>query len=459
MVQPSTADALLARLATEQSSQRLPSLVAGLVRDFVPIWSGGRGRVDGDPTGVDVQYRIGSITKSFVAVLVMRLRDEGTLDLGDPLDRYVPGTALGSATIGQLLAHSSGLRAETAGPWWERTPGQSFDHLSAKTLGDGAALARPGRRFHYSNPGYGILGEIVTRACGMSWVDVLQRYVLKPLGMTRTTTRPQPPAATGFAVHPWADVLLPEPEHDAVSMGPAGQLWSTIADQSRFAAFLSGDTGDVLAADTLAEMREPQVVNDGRNEAWTAAYGLGLQLWNVGGRRFHGHSGSMPGYLAMLRVDSSTGDGVVVLTNATAGLGPELAPDLLRLLAEREPRTEPEWQPVHVPSDVLEIVGTWYWGPAPMGMRATGTELEPAPLGGPGRASRFRRNGQGRWIARDGYYTGEELRVIRRDDGAISHLDLGSFVLTRIPYDPAADVPGGVDRAGWGTDADRSTEG
>lgn len=63
MVQPSTADALLARLATEQSSQRLPSFVAGLVRDSVPIWSGGRGRVDGDPTGVDVQYRIGSITK------------------------------------------------------------------------------------------------------------------------------------------------------------------------------------------------------------------------------------------------------------------------------------------------------------------------------------------------------------------------------------------------------------
>jgi hypothetical protein len=72
-----------------------------------------------------------------------------------------------------------------------------------------------------------------------------------------------------------------------------------------------------------------------------------------------------------------------------------------------------------------------------------------APLAGGGRRSRFRANGDGTWTGLEGYFAGEALRPVRRPDGSVSHLDLGSFVFTRQPYDSEAPVPGGVDPEGW----------
>jgi CubicO group peptidase (beta-lactamase class C family) len=392
---------------------------------------------------------MGSITKTFAAVCIMRLRDEGRLDLSDPLERHMLGTALGGATIAQLLSHASGLQAETDGPWWERTPGSDWPALTASLTP--ASLRHPaGRRFHYSNIGFAILGELVTRLRGISWSDAVRVELLEPLGMSRTTTRPVAPYAPGLAVHPWADVVLPEPEHDAGAMAPAGQLWSTVADLSRWAAFLGGDTAGLLSIDTLAEMREPLVIDDRPGAPWTNAYGLGLQVSNVDGRRFVGHSGSMPGFLAALQVEVETRDAVVALTNTTAGLSVELPGDLLRMLREHEPPPIAPWAPSPTSAEILELAGVWLWGPWPLLLRVqAGGALRLDPLGMPGRSSRFRPSGDGTWTGLDGYYAGETLRVVRRPDRSISHLDLASFVLTRAPYDPGTGIPGGVDPAGW----------
>ena len=293
---PSTARLLSTRLATEQRAQRLPSVAAGLVRRGALVWADARGTVDGReggvPAGPDTQYRIGSITKTFVAVAVMRLRDAGRLDLDDRFEDHVPGTAFGRATIAQLLTHTSGLQSETDGPWWERTPGAGWHALVAPSPVHPDAA---GSRYHYTNVGYAALGELVARAHGDAWDVVVGRDLLAPLGMSRTTTRPTGAAAQGLAVHPFADLLLPEPEHDAGAMAPAGQLWSTTQDLARWAAFLAGDTDDLLAADTLAEMLVVQAVYDLPGQAWTAGHGLGFQVWNDAGRRYAGHGGSMPG--------------------------------------------------------------------------------------------------------------------------------------------------------------------
>jgi CubicO group peptidase (beta-lactamase class C family) len=440
-----TAERLDATLAREQSEQRLPSVVAGVVRDGELVWSGGRGTVDGRTPDADVQYRCGSITKTFIAVAVMRLRDEGALQLTDTIDRFLPETGIGELTIAQLLSHSAGLRAETGEAWWERTAGGPFEQLTESTLRGGTRFDA-GRRFHYSNVGFGVLGQLVATIRGASWDAVIGDELLAPLQMTRTTTRPQPPAAPGLAVHPWADVVLPEPEHDAGAMAPAGQLWTTIADLARWTAFLSGHGPELLSADTLAEMREPRVINDVRNEPWVGAYGLGLQVNNDAGKRWYGHGGSMPGFLAGFEFDDD-GDGAIVLCNATRGLG-DLGEQLLRILADEEPRTPEEWTPRATPERVLELLGAWYWGPNPYVLVAHGDELELTAIGR-GRESRFRPTGPEAWVGLDGYHTGEPLRVVRRADGSISHLDLGSFVFTRAPYEPDAGVPGGVDPGGW----------
>jgi CubicO group peptidase (beta-lactamase class C family) len=435
-VLPSTARILLARTARVQRDGRVPGLVAGVVRDGGLVWSAGRGAVAEPHT--DVQYRLGSISKTVTAVAVLRLRDEGRLRLDDPLEEHVAGTPLGDRTVGQLLSHLAGAAAESPGDWWERAPGGSLADLGL--TGEHVVLGAA-RRFHYSNLGFGLLGELVERHRGRPWADVVRDEVLAPLGMRRTTPRPQPPAAQGSAVHPWADVVLPEPEFDAGVMAAAGQLWATLADLACFAAFLLGDTGDVLSPATLEEMTVPAGV-DAAAPGWSA-YGLGVQVLRIDGQTLVGHGGSMPGFLAGVFVDREQQAGAVSLANTTSGMEQPWA-GLLADLRAAEPRVVEEWRPAPAPVD-LDLLGVWYWGPAPHVLRALpGGLLHLGPLPGRlGRASRFAVRDDGTWIGLDGYYAGETLRI------APDHLDLGTFVFTRTPYDPEAPVPGGVDDRGW----------
>ncbi len=445
----STEQALDRKIALVQRDQRLPSVVAAVVRDGQPVWIGGRGRVDGQRPTADTQYRIGSITKTFVGVMIMRLRDEGSLELADALATHVPGTSFGDRTIGQLMAHASGITAEPPGSWWERSPGQDWADVAAST-DDATLRTRAGRRFHYSNLGFAALGEVVARSRGTDWWSVVRDEIAVPLGMHRTMPMPVAPHATGFAVHPWADVLLPEPAHDSKGMAPAGQLWSTATDLARWAAFVGGDTGDVLCADSLAEMREPAVVdNEG---AWTEGYGLGLQLAIDHGRRLAGHTGSMPGFVAAVWAAPEDSTGSVILANATSGAQTgSIAAELVDIFVTHEPKLPAEWAPMaDVDPDLLALAGPWYWGSSGFGLRLlAGSRLELVSLKGGQWRSRFRPEPDGTWTGLDGYYAAETLRVVRRPDGTISHLDLNTFVLTRTPYDPSAPVPGGLDPDGW----------
>jgi CubicO group peptidase (beta-lactamase class C family) len=441
-----TRRALLHRVATGQADGRLPSLVAAVVRDGALVWLGARGTVDGAQPTAQTQYRIGSVTKTFVAVAVMRLRDEGRLRLGDPLDDHLPGTSVGAVRVGELLSHTAGLEAEPPGPWWERTPGDLRPAL-ADVLGGEVHPA--GRRFHYSNVGFAVLGALVAQVRGRPWHDVVRAEILDPLGLSRTSVAPRPPHATGWAVHPWADLLLPEPAHDAGLMAPAGQFWSTAEDLGRFAAFLNRGASEVLSADSLQEMREPAAPSESGEPA--AGYGLGLQLAWSPERMLYGHGGSVPGFIAGLWM-SDNGVGAVALANATSGhpMG-SLAADLIAIVEEHEPTIPREWRPLSGPgADLLALTGVWYWGTTAHVLRLhAGPELSLASVSGHGPPTRFRATAAGTWTGRSGWHAGETLRAVTRADGTVSHLDLGTLVFTREPYDRSAPVPGGVDADGW----------
>ncbi|MGW4193895.1 serine hydrolase domain-containing protein [Streptomyces sp. NPDC005004] len=447
---PGTRRALLHRIAVAQTEGRAPSLVAAVVRGGRVVWQGARSSVDGYAPDGDVQYRIGSITKTFTAVLVMRLRDEGLLDLGDPLEKHLPGTGAGEATVAELLAHTAGLAAESPGPWWERTPGSLRPELS-DVLGEHPLLHPVGRRFHYSNPGYTLLGALVEELRGAPWEQVLREEILEPLGLHRTSTQPQAPHAGGWAVHPWADVMLPEPLEDLGRMAPAGQLWSTTGDLARFAVFLAEGDDRVLSAESVREMRTPAAPAEATDVADGAAYGLGMQIQHRGGRLLVGHSGSLPGFVANLVISVEDDVAAIVLANATSGpLVGSVGADLVRIVAEAEPRIPEPWQPLpEVDQEVLELAGQWYWGTYAFGLRVSADGLLLGPLSGAGRRARFRPNGDGTWTGLEGYYAGELLRAVRGPDGTPSHLDVGSFVFTRQPYDSEVSVPGGVDEGGW----------
>ena len=455
-MRPDVEALLLARAARSQTTGRLPSLAAGVVQDGELTWSAGRGTIDGTSTGArpdaDTQYRMGSISKTFIAVLVMRLRDEGLLALDDAVERHAPGTPFGARTIGQLLAHTGGLTAESPGQWWERTPGADFEALAA-SLGDEHVVHDAGVRFHYSNVGFGILGQVVETVRGTAWFDCVRSEILEPLGMTRTTLMPQAPAAAGLAVHPWADVVLPEPTPHAGAMAPAGQLWSTLSDLARYARIFLGLAPDVLPLATVEEMGTAGGA-DVRPSAWSA-YGLGLQVhMRAGGGTVVGHGGSMPGFLASFLVDREQQTASIVFANSTAGLDGTIGADLLGVLQQHEPRVQPEWRATAKLRDAdAEILGPWYWGPTPLALRMRGTDaLELTALQGFGRGARWRRvettGPDSEWLGLDGYYAGETLRVVRTPEGAVSHLDIATFILTRSPYDPADLQPGGVDAPG-----------
>ncbi|MEV0180281.1 serine hydrolase domain-containing protein [Streptomyces sp. NPDC050625] len=448
---PGTRRALLHRIAVAQAEGRAPSLVAAVVRDGRAVWHGARTSVDGHAPDENVQYRIGSITKTFTAVLVLRLRDEGLLDLGDPLEKHLPGTGAGEATIAELLAHTGGLAAESPGPWWERTPGSLRPEL-ADVLGEQPFLHPVGRRHHYSNPGYTLLGALVEELRGAPWEDVLRREILEPLGLSRTSAQPRAPRAGGWAVHPWADVMLPEPAEDLGRMAPAGQLWSTSGDLARFAAFLATGDDRVLSAESVREMRTPAAPAEAADVADGASYGLGLQIQHRHGRLLVGHSGSLPGFLANLVISVADDVAAVVLANCTSGpVLSAVGADLVRIVAEAEPRIPEPWRPLREADPfVVELAGQWYWGTQAFAVRVTADGLiSLGPLSGNGRRSRFRPNGDGTWTGLEGYYAGELLRPVQSPDGSVSHLDLGSFVFTRQPYEEGAPVPGGVDPEGW----------
>lgn len=445
---PATRRALLRRVAVGQAEGRTPSLVGAVVRDGGQAWWGSRSMLeDHEPDG-NIQYRIGSLTKMVVAVLIMRLRADGLLDLADPVGKYLdldPGEA-GSATIAQLLSHTAGLASESRGPWWERTPGELRPALT-DIFGDQPRPLPAGRQFHYSNPGFALLGALAGRLRGHSWDEAVRREILAPLGMTRTTLRAQAPHAGGFAVYPWADTMQPEPAEHTGRMAPAGDLWSTADDLCRFAAFLLNGDDRVLPAATLEEMRAPAAPPAGG-----AGYGLGIQVAERAERTLFGHGGSMPGFLATLWVSPDDGLGAVTLANATAGpLVGEIAADLIDIVASHEPRLPERWKPQPgIGADLLALTGLWYWGPRPTVLRVLSRDMiELAPVAGPGRASRFRAAADGTWTGLDGYYAGETLRVAPATADVAAHLDLATFIFTREPYGPGSPAAARPSQDGW----------
>ncbi|MCW2639913.1 MAG: beta-lactamase [Dactylosporangium sp.] len=421
-------------VARAQCHGRVPALVAAIIRDGEPVHVSGAGE---PPPDADTQFRIGSITKTMTAALVLVLRDEGGLALDDPLGRHLPDAPFDGVTLRHLLGHVSGLQREPEGEWWERSAGVDLERFLETLIPEKIAYP-PYRSYHYSNLGYGLLGAVLTRLTGQPWRDLVAARVLDPLGMTRTTYHPTEPFARGYMVHPWHDTLREEPRHDAGAMAPAGQLWSTASDLLRWAAFLADPQPSVLAAATVTEMCAPAVISD--LDSWSAGHGLGIELWRRGERVFVGHRGSMPGYQAMLAVHRPTRTGVVAFANAYTMHGggiDRIGFDVLDAVLDGEPAASPApWQPAAVPpADVEPLTGRWWW----MGIEfqaswdaLTGELVMTSPSV---RADtwRFTPDGSDRWRCRSGTNDGEVL-LARREGGTVVALDIATFVFSRDPW-------------------------
>ncbi|SCL19535.1 CubicO group peptidase, beta-lactamase class C family [Micromonospora pallida] len=430
---PETARRVDGLVAEAQAAGHAPSLLIGVVRDGALIHLGVAG--EHPRPDVDLQYRLGSISKTMTAVLVMQERDAGRLTLDDPLDRHLPGTPLGALTLRQLLGHASGLQREPDGQWWERAEGGDLATLLAGLSADKIAYP-PHLSYHYSNLAYGLLGGVLERLTGKPWFDLLRERILDPLGMRRTTYQATEPFARGYVVHPWHDTLREEPRTDTGAMAPAGQLWATAADLATWAAFLADPAPGVLAAASLTEMCAPVVISD--LDSWRGGHGLGLELYRQGDRVYVGHGGSMPGYVAALAVHRPSRTGVVGFANSygfrVGGIS-LLGQQVLTTVLDAEPALATPWRPATAapPAEVAELTGRWWWmgHPTDVTWDAGAGQLVAYRRGE--RMLRFAPAGPDRWRGCSAEENGELLAVLRDGDGRAVALDVATFVLTRTP--------------------------
>ena len=429
---PETGRRVTEIVARAQSAGRAPSLALAVVRDRSLLHFTGAGQTP--PPDPKTQYRLGSITKTLTATMVMQLRDEGFFALDDLLYRHLPGTPVGGVTLRQLLGHVSGLQREPDGPWWERTTGGDVDKLLAELAFDKIA-GPPFRTYHYSNLAYGLLGAVLQRATGESWADLVGKRVLDPLGMKRTTYSPVEPYARGYVVHELDDSLHEEPRLDSGAMAPAGQLWSTVTDMAKWAAFLADPAPTVLSRETVDEMCTPVVIQD---DTWTAGHGLGPELMRVGERVYAGHGGSMPGYVSHLVVHRPSRTGVIAFANSYGLRGTSvraLSLEVLTTVLDAEPVVPEPWRPAPPPEgEAAELCGRWWWMGGEYEVAADGPGLVMRPVMPAARPPwRFVREGRDRWRGTAGMNAGEVLAVLRDPDGRVTKLDIATFVFSRDP--------------------------
>jgi len=417
----------------EQRDKRLPSVAAAVVRDGDTIWETAVGAADvaekRDATP-ETQYRVGSITKTFTAAAVMHLRDAGKLGLDDTLDVHIPGAAH-APTIRGLLSHTSGMQRETQDDGWLTLRFAPAEELVA-TLGDAEQVLPSGARYHYSNLAFALLGIVVERASGVPYTEYVRTRILKPLGLRRITFEPEQPAAVGYLVDAFREGAVPERGVETGAWISAGQMWGTVGDLCRWAAFLASPDESVLSRATVEEMRTVQTIAD--HDRWTSGYGLGLALRRDGERILAGHGGAMPGFIAGVLVSPSDRIGAAALTNSSEAEVEPLVVQLIARTVDVWPVTPEPWRFEELPPvDVESMLGIWWLEGTQMTFRWRDGKLEGRIVGIPDwrPSSVYEREGDDRWRTVSGPEQGEVLRVERGADGAVTRMIWAGYPVTR----------------------------
>jgi CubicO group peptidase (beta-lactamase class C family) len=294
------------------------------------------------PVDADTVFRIASMTKSFTAMAILRLRDEGKLSLDDPAERFVPelkGLTYPTAdspriTIRHLLSHSEGFPEDN--PWGDQQLAEADEAFSAMIRGGIPFSNAPGVAYEYSNYGFAILGRIVARASGVPYNDYIAAHILRPLGMSSTAMDPAvvPPARLAHGYRWEDDTWKEEPQLKDGAFGPMGGMLTSIRDLGRYvAALLSAwpprdgpETGPIRRA-SLREMQQiarhagANVTRDGATSAIQLAsvgYGYGLNVsQNCSFRHLVAHGGGLPGFGSLMRWLPEHGVGIIALGNLT----------------------------------------------------------------------------------------------------------------------------------------------
>jgi CubicO group peptidase (beta-lactamase class C family) len=329
-------------------SNHLPGVAYGLVVDGKLVYKSNIGYTDIEkkiPVTSSSLFRIASMSKSFAAMAILKLRDEGKLNLDDPAYLYIPElknikypTAdAPHITVRHLLSHGAGFPEDN--PWGDRQLEDSDKDL-LEFIGKQISFSNPpGISYEYSNLGFALLGKIITKVSGKRYQDYIKENIWQPLGM-KTTTYEFSDVVPDKLAHgyrwlneKWNEEILLHDTPDG-SWGAMGAMISSIDEFANYVAFhLSAwppnntkDDGPVKRS-SVREMHHPWRWNgfnpkykfpDGRTCAVTTAYCYGLR-WqkDCEGKTYISHTGGLPGFGSNWHIMPDYGIGIISFANRT----------------------------------------------------------------------------------------------------------------------------------------------
>ena len=371
--------------------QHIPGVAYGVVADGELVFThsfGVRSVEAGAPIDADTVFRIASMTKSFTALAIIRLRDAGLLTLDAPAADYAPelagllypATDSAPITVRQLLSMSAGFPQDD--PWADRQlyrSDASMDEIYRAGLHFSNA---PGVVFEYSNAGYMVLGRIITHVAGVPAIEYITREILQPLGMDSTVWNAAdvPPGRLAHGHRRQADAwleeaLLPSGGDVAAFAG----LFSTVRDLARWVALYQtawppreGAEHALARRSSLREMQQawrmvefglPRTRLGETPNVQAGGYGYGLSIVQTGCWSSVGHGGGVPGFGSHMRWAPDYGVGVVALANVTYANVHQASLDALDKLisaAEMPPRTvQPAPALQQARDGVLRLLKRW----------------------------------------------------------------------------------------------------
>jgi len=329
---PRGIDELRAKISGILLREQVPGAGIALVDGDQILWAGGVGvadRATGRPVTADTLFRTGSITKSFVALALVQLAEQGRIDLDAPVAALAPELAIGNRwaaeqpiTVAHLLEHTAGFD--------DAHPNELYAPIAAEALPLAAVLAhnpasrvarwRPGSRHSYSNPGYTVAAYLIEKVTGWSYEDVLARALLAPLGMTGAALR-WSPAVDARLARGYGDGDAPVP-YAALYHRPAGTLMASPRELAALVqlALGRGRFGGraVISPAGMARIERSETA---ALEAGDASYGLG-NFGDVSERvPIRGHNGRVDGFLSSYGYLPGQGTGFVLLVNSTRSPG------------------------------------------------------------------------------------------------------------------------------------------
>lgn len=313
---------------------RIPGLAIAVVKNDSVVFAKGYGvRQLGKPGAVDAgtRFAIGSTTKAMTAAALGMLVDDGKVRWDAPVITYLPTFRVGDPyvtrelTVRDLLTHRGGLG--NADQLWASAD-YSTEEIFQRVATLPAAYSLRSR-FLYQNIMYAVAGEVIEAASGMPWDKFLETRIFEPLGMSGTEAtlaalKGQANVATPHAE--LSDTIRPITNRPVDAVGPAGSVWSSVADMAKWARFIldSGRVGGkrLLKEETFRELLSPQVVAPTEMYATTSlsrphffTYGLGWFLHDYRGEAVAMHTGSIDGMSALIGLIPERRVGVYVLAN------------------------------------------------------------------------------------------------------------------------------------------------